>query len=119
MSFNLVCVGVVCMSLGARFLQLDLLIVALRAQICMRVKVVAPLLLLLFPSPRACAWSSVCELVVVAGWLLLVVVVGRFRGRSETPRHPHSLNLNGLLLWCCLTVPLSTLSSKSDSLKLR
>ena len=97
MSFNLVCVGVVCMSLGAR-LQLDLLIVALRAQICMRVKVVAPLLFLLFPSPRACAWSRVCELVVVAGWSLGLVVRG-VRGRSSFLRHSLTLNLNGLLLW--------------------
>ena len=117
MSFNLVCVGVVCMSLGARFLQLDLLIVALRAQICMSVKVAPLLLLLLFPSLRACARCSVCES-VVAGWSLGLVVRG-VRGRSSFLRHSLTLNLNGLLLRCCLTVPLSTLSSKSDSLELR
>ena len=76
----------------------------------------APCLLLLFPSPRACARCSVRE-VVVAGWLL-GLVVGGVRGRSSLPRHSLTLNLNGLLLRCCLTVPLSTLSSKSDSFEL-
>ena len=76
----------------------------------------SPLSLLLFPLPRACARLCVCE-VSVAGWLL-VVVVGWFRGRSNPPRYPLTLNLNGLLLRCCLTVPLSTVELQSDSLEL-
>ena len=93
----------------------SLMHLACRVQIFMSEKV-APCLLLLFPTPRACARCSVCEL-VVAGWLLGVVVGGVW-GRSSLPRHSLTLNLNGLLLRCCLTVPLSTLSSKSDSLEL-
>ena len=75
----------------------------------------APLAPSLFPPPRACARLCVCES-VFAGWLLvLVVVVGGFSGRTNSPRHYSTLYLNGLGLRCCLTVPLSTLSSKSDS----
>ena len=79
---------------------------------------VPPCLLLLFPHPRACARLRVCE-VAFAGWLLVLgVVVGGFSGRTNSPRHYSTLHLIGLGLRCCLTVPLSTLSSKSDSLEL-
>ena len=84
-------------------------------EICMRENA-APILLLLFPLPRAFARLCVCE-VSVAGWLL-VVVVGWFRGHSNPQRYPLTLNLNGLWLRCCLTVPLSTVELHSDSFEL-
>ena len=67
-------------------------------------------------SPPARVCGVVCE-VSVAGWLL-VVVVGWFSGRTNPPRYPLTLNLNGLCLRCCLTVPLSTVELHSDSIEL-
>ena len=58
-----------------------------------------------------CVWS------VVGSWL--VVVVGRSSGRTSTQRHPLMLNLKGLVLRCCSTVPLSTVEAQSDSSELQ
>ena len=78
-------------------------------------KSTAPLSHSLFPLPRACARLCVCE-GVFAGWLLvLVVVVGGFSGRTNSPRHYSTLHLNGQGARCCLTVPLSTVELQSDS----
>ena len=48
-----------------------------------------------------------------------MVVVGWVRGRTNTPRYPLTLNLNGLGLRCCSTVPLSTVEAQSDSSELQ
>ena len=66
---------------------------------------------------RARVRGVVCEVSVVES--CLVVVVGWSSGRTRIPRHPLTLNLNGLGLRCCSTVPLSIVEAQSDSRELQ
>ena len=65
-----------------------------RVDLWMKRPATPPPLLRLSPA-RACACGCECAW-SVAGWWWLVVVVGSVGGRTNTPRHPLILNLNGL-----------------------